>query len=76
MIPKEKAKELVEKFMPFTIKVNIQFPEHHAKQCALIAVDEIIKDYKGGLENWVIDFISNPNPIEYWEQVKQAINEI
>jgi hypothetical protein len=61
MTPKEKAKELVDKFKLSTganTKINI----YVAKQCALIAVDEILKldIYKS--DQW------------YWEEVKEEIN--
>jgi hypothetical protein len=39
MTPKEKAKELVDKFIEFT---DTSDEYGYAKQCALIAVDEII----------------------------------
>ncbi len=43
MAPKEKAKELVDNFIPHsTGNSNI----NEAKQCALIAVDEILDDYE------------------------------
>jgi len=46
MTPKEKAKELCDKFLR-TYKVNLYPPfnsaSQEAKQCALIAVDEILK---------------------------------
>jgi len=48
MTPKEKAEELVDKFMDvnYTIedwKIDINIDYEAAKQCALITVDEIIK---------------------------------
>lgn len=81
MKPKEKAKELVNKFMftsfniqentdDFKFKLLIQ-----AKQCAFIAVDEIIKTLKdndlyiGGETN--IDEI-----IRFWQEVKQEIENV
>jgi hypothetical protein len=68
MTPKEKAKELVNKYQS-GYKLggfNFQFQndDEDAKQCALIAVDEILdinsvdKDYE----------LSN-----YWQEVKQEI---
>jgi hypothetical protein len=44
MTPKEKAQELVDKFIQYTDTsewTNIEYV--YAKQCALIAVDEILK---------------------------------
>jgi hypothetical protein len=47
MTPKEKAQELVKKFTEHTRIFDSQFGWHDniesAKQCALIAVDEILK---------------------------------
>ena len=65
MTPKEKAQELIDKFH---IKVHDRegtsaMNEFEAKQCVLIAVDEIIDAVKD-LEKW--SYI-------YWEEVKQQI---
>ena len=58
MTPKEKAEELVDKFYPmFTNSVR----DTLSKQCALIAVDEILN----------IGCIEVP----YWLEVKQEIEE-
>ena len=57
MAPKEKAKELVDNFIPHsTGNSNI----NEAKQCALIAVDEILICCIGSHE-------------DYWQEVKQEI---
>jgi hypothetical protein len=77
MTPKEKAKELVEKFMPFIAgadRYNTTLGIYDidiSKQCALIAVDEIIKVlYSLKFGNALSD------EIEYYEQVKQEINNL
>jgi hypothetical protein len=90
MTPKEKAKELYNKYWILTPQPFIERVEYYnesklifndwdkdwtnkyAKQCALIAVDEILN--------------SNPNypefkenegtPIRYWEVVKQEIEKL
>ncbi len=66
-LPKEKAKELVGKYM---FLLNVDLPIQKTKLCAIIAVDEIldaiviINDY---------DF----EPLnEYWKQVKNEINNL
>ena len=59
MSPKEKAKELVDKF---TFRCEECDYDWNAKQCALIAVDEIIKN-----------FFSN---FDYWQEVKQEIEKL
>ena len=64
MTPKEKAKELVDKFKLSTganTKINI----YVAKQCALIAVDVIIFELK----------IRNCS-VKYFEEVKQEIEKL
>jgi transposase-like protein len=60
MTPKEKAKELVDRY------VEIIYPiinTTKVKQCTLIAVDEILKAVDGKYE-------------EYWQQVKQEIEKL
>ena len=67
--PREKARELYEKFT-FPCWECDEFAK--AKECALIAVDEIlnlmIKEFK-----WDIKHNGN---IDYWREVKQEINGI
>ena len=70
--PKEKAKELLDKFKEhsqlmigyggLTSKIGT------AKQCALIAVDEILETVV------VYDDISND--YQFWQQVKQEIKKL
>lgn len=70
MIPKEKAKELVNNF-----KLNVLDYEgsglntYKAKQCALIAVDEILNSPKDG-------YVHFQDVIEYWEEVKSEIEKL
>jgi hypothetical protein len=67
MTPKEKALELVNKF------INYMVPPYtttfDAKQCALIAVDEIINNVLVG-----IDLASTWG--NYWYEVKQEIEKL
>ena len=71
MTPKEKAKELVYKY--FNLTDHMQFDE--AKECALIAVDEILKS---GIE---IDYYFDKSIgyylsyLEYYAEVKQEIKK-
>ena len=62
-LPKEKAKELVEKM--FRLSTTNAFP---AKQCAIIAVDEIMK----ANVIWQEESI----PYKYWQKVKQEIQNL
>ena len=72
MTPKEKAKELVEKFL-FMYRPSMHPPylkaNEAAKQCALIAVDEILLHEKNN--HSVLDKIS-----DYWQEVKQEIEKL
>ena len=63
MSSKEKAKELVEKM--FSLSTTNAFP---AKQCALIAVDEIM------ISNHI--WYEESIPYKYWEQVKKEIQNL
>ena len=63
MTPQEKAKELVDKF------IQTNGNAFFAKECALIAVDEIIK-YSPNKP------IEEYDPIEYFNKVKQEIKNI
>jgi hypothetical protein len=69
MTPKEKAQELIDKM----INTDIMYMSNYlAKQCCLIAVDEIIE---------AIDFdwmeIQNlESEHRYWQQVKQEIEKL
>ena len=73
MTPKEKANELIEKYLNMDyglIKEFIPIPKEGAKQCAFIAVDEIIK---------AIDWheFETPNlQLYYWEKVKTEIQKL
>jgi hypothetical protein len=58
MTPKEKAKELVDKMYGDELDY---MTEGQAKQCALIAVDE------------VLGFLSYESHIKYWQEVKKEI---
>jgi hypothetical protein len=68
MTPKEKAKELVNKFYVILMKKN--YPNvaqmDVAKECALIAVDEILEPFRKVL----------PSSRNYWEEVKQEIEKL
>jgi hypothetical protein len=65
MTPKQKAEELYLKYYPwFNDYAN---PKPAAKQCALIAVDEILETIK-----WCI----GDSQVEYWQEVKQEIEKL
>jgi len=67
MTPKEKAKELVYKFYPSVQwKLGQEDCLDRAKQCALIAVDEVLNLCWGG----------NKIGIKHWEDIKQEIEKL
>jgi len=71
MTPKEKADELVTKM--FNTQVD-HVSWKQAKQCALIAVDEI-----GTLKAESFDKLPNPHHYfsrNYWQEVKQEIEKL
>jgi hypothetical protein len=79
MTPKEKAKELIEKYLKLDIEIGGQYDGyltmkmHDAKQCALIAVDEILSiDVLIDEDTWV----SKTSYLEYWKEVKKELEKI
>jgi hypothetical protein len=65
--PEEKAKELVLKYLRINNNTKEWFNLHIAKQCALIAVDEILN-----INSVDKDFSLS----HYWLDVKQEINNL
>jgi hypothetical protein len=69
MTPKEKAEELVRKYYTFGINKEGQtLSWYECKQCALIAVDEVLNE-----EN---HFIQTDAHFLYWGEVKQEIEKL
>jgi hypothetical protein len=74
MTPKEKATELVNKFYfklsnngSLSIGLNSCDARHKESiQCALIAVDEILKTFD----------CTTPQQVNYWKQVKEEIEKL
>ena len=75
MTPKEKAEELVSKFMEFTpAEERYEYP--YAVKCALIAVDEIIADYRSyRIKHWTT-LEQALEMSEYWNEVKKEIDYV
>jgi len=72
MTPKEKAEELVDKYVSFAKgKILFQLTMESAKQCALIAVDEILKAV-----NDPDDTFLSKDGVDYWENVKKEIEKL
>ena len=66
MTHKEKAKELVNKFLQI---YDGRVPQ--AKQCSLICVDEILQT----IPNEVMSYEPFMMNTDYWQEVKQEINK-
>jgi hypothetical protein len=68
MTAAEKAKELVDKYWIY-LRAGLLYDEEakeDAKQCALIAVDQILNLCWGG----------NKVGVKYWQEVKQEIEKL
>jgi hypothetical protein len=68
MTPKEKANELVEKYDSTLTYLE---SKAKAKQCALIAVNEVLDDDVYDMSEELFE-----NRISYWEKVKQEIERL
>jgi hypothetical protein len=72
MTPKEKAEELVDKYYVLIHpKVNSYY---QAKQCALIAVDEILNNFGLISESYI--FYTSSSTRSFYEEVKQEIEKL
>ena len=69
MTPKEKAKELVDKFISLYYGINLGIAKNHwAKKSALIAADEILNPFN--------HFITTKEQEVFWEKVKHEIEKL
>jgi len=70
----EKAKELIESFAetiePVIIGVLVERNWNNAKQCALIAVDEILMEFMFDDSEYAT------RRYNYWQEVKQEIEKL
>lgn len=71
MTPKEKAKELVNKYYSDKCFNGNYAEDYNAKQCALIAVDEIISSLP--LMPYGMQYLCK---IDYWKDIKQEIEKL
>jgi len=70
MTPKEKAKDLVDKFSPILLFYSTMYNVNKSKQCALIAVDEILL-----FLSLQIGFYDD-KAVEYFKEVKQELEKL
>jgi hypothetical protein len=70
MTPKEKAEQLFQLYLPFVESGHIEEIKYRCKQCALIAVDEIMNVLNKHLpaEDYKV--------MNYYEEVKQEIEAL
>ncbi len=73
MTPKEKAKDLVKKYAIQFLSFGDYLPTFKAKQCALIAVEELI-NFNTGYSH-ITGFGLMPHNA-YWQEVKQEIEAL
>jgi hypothetical protein len=73
MTPKEKAEELVNKYL---IATPVGFHIDDAKKCALIAVDEIVKFMEMDDEYNECLYFANSKWVQYLIEVKQEIEKL
>jgi hypothetical protein len=71
MTPKEKARELVLKYLRIENTSMEWFNTHIAKQCALIAVDEILE-----IINETMILVDIESDYDYWQEVKEEIEKL
>ena len=88
MTPKEKAESLIKRFNkveifisiePSDIDIDIEMADCDAnKQCALIAVDEIINEYESNICNtgYDYDFEKWDTQRDYWKEVQFEISKL
>ena len=77
MTPKEKAKELFAKYVFLTISDMSDENFNQTKQCALIAVDEILESTKRNKYNpfdW--NEITGVRYDKFWTEVKEEIEKL
>jgi len=78
MTPKQKAEELVLKYLRIDNNTKEWFNKHIAKQCSLIAVDEMIVQngelYLNSFGDKTINFYKEKN--DYLFKVKQEIEKL
>ena len=78
MKAKDKAKELIDRFsnvkrpMLKGHNLSVNMHQEHVKQCALICVDEILKNQPYDI--YTIDQCNNLT--KYWKEVKEEINKL
>ena len=79
MTPKEKAKELFDKFYMAIPSDEMGLCDEASRLCALIAADELIKYHDEFMNAVRYNLPSNivaSIPYKYWDEVKQEIEKL
>ena len=72
MTPKEKAEELVSKFMPFVRwKLSQEDCLDRAKECALISIE---LRFEADFKSYSIEY--GEDSLEFWQEVKTEIEKL
>ena len=73
MTPQEKAEELFNKYATYAVMWTggIEVEKQNCKQCALIAVNEVIANIEPSVSMDVITA-----RIKYWQEVKEEIQKL
>jgi hypothetical protein len=75
MTPQEKAEQLFQLYLPFVSSIgSTDDIKYRCKQCALIAVDEILNGYE--FDSLDIEHKRIMDNINYWDKVKQEIENL
>ncbi len=67
MTPKEKAEELINRYLK-VLAGGMYDVKEEAEKCALVCVDTILKDV--GAKDWELDTATNTN---YWQDVETEL---
>ena len=75
MTPKEKASQLFEAYRKQFVQITDKHKrKYRTKQCALIAVDEILKN--GNIDSHLLKHDKLMIDVHYWKEVKNEIENI
>lgn len=78
MNAREKARQLIEKYANYNWSNPIELMKERTKQCALIAVEEVLQQlvwmHAAANTEFMRTFISDQN--DYWKEVKQEIEKL
>ena len=72
MTPDQKANELIEKFRPYALTMEIYNEEietANAIQCAIVAVDEIL------IMRWNLPHYGSKEGMIFWQEVKTILTD-